>query len=80
MDQPKGVLTKARAADILHLFRSLSTDEPLVPIPLSREQFRQLIIASWEGHALDRWEAWRQLFNAGFRGRELSPLYGPEPR
>ena len=41
-------------------------------IMIQRNQYRLLLIGAAKAGQIGKWEAWRELFNAGFRGRELN--------
>jgi hypothetical protein len=50
-------------------------DEPRY-VALPPWAYRGLISAQYEDGQLDRWEAWRLLFNAGLRGAALARAVG----
>jgi hypothetical protein len=39
---------------------------------VGRQQWRILLIEGVKGGLIDKWEAWKQLYNAGWRGKDLN--------
>lgn len=41
-------------------------------VVLPPEMYRVLVIEAFRGGLIDRWDAWRELFNLGWRGKALN--------
>jgi hypothetical protein len=65
-------MTKAEMQAAFEKIRLLAGAEIPDAIMLKPWQYRVMIIESVGPGGLDHWEAWKLLYNAGFRGRALN--------
>lgn len=62
-------------AKLREAYRIIAEYENCDSLPVSANQMHAIVVGAYQAGAVDRWEAWAQLYNLGFRGRDLAHLY-----